>query len=94
MPTQFCRVSFGVTNEVQQENLKDILPYLDNITVAAHNQEEHEVLRVISDNTLTLNESKTITSMFSINVLSYCVDYGIIKPDPERFEPLQDILPL
>ena len=50
---QFCRVPFGVTNGVavfqramdkfvEEEGLKDTFPYLDNITVAGHDQHNHD----------------------------------------------------
>lgn len=32
--------------------------------------------------------------MCSINVLQYCVDGGVINPDPERLCPLKELLPL
>ena len=50
---QFCRIPFGITNGVaafqhamdklvEEENLKDTFPYLDNITVAGLTQAEHD----------------------------------------------------
>ena len=50
---QFCRTHVGVTNGVavfqramdkmfDEEGLKDTFPYLDNITVAGRNQQEHD----------------------------------------------------
>ncbi|XP_076033649.1 uncharacterized protein LOC143020786 [Oratosquilla oratoria] len=97
---QFCRVPFGVTNGVavfqrtmdklvKEENLQCTFPYLDNITIAGRTQEEHDrnvqhFLEVIHNRNLTLNTSKTIKSVRSINILGYCVGNGIIKPDPGR----------
>ena len=104
---QYCRVPFGVTNGVaifqremdklvHQENLKDTFPYLDNITVAGRDKTEHDqnvkkFLDTIKTYNLTLNHSKSIESVPAINILGYWVGNGIIKPDPERLQPLQEI---
>ena len=41
----------------------------------------------------TLNDSKTVSSVLSINILGYCVGNNVIKPDPDRLEPLQRLSP-
>ena len=41
---------------------------------------------------LTLNESKSVISVPSINILSYCTGHNNIKPDTEQLRPL-DFLP-
>ena len=71
---QFCRIPFGVTNGVaafqramdnfvDEENLNDTFPYLDNITVAGRDQKEHDVNvqafhEAVQRRNLTLNEGK------------------------------------
>ena len=86
-------------NLVQVEGLKYTLPYLDNITVAGHTQEEHDrnVKRLLEVDfkrrKWTLNNSKTINSVSSINILGYLVGNGIIRPDPERLRPLEQLPP-
>ncbi len=105
---QFCRVPFGVTNGVAvfqramdklvDEDLKDTFPYLDNITVAGSTQDEHDenvkkFLEVVRKRKLTLNESKSVMSVPIINVLGYCVGDNVIKPDPDRLRPLQELPP-
>jgi hypothetical protein len=106
---QFCRIPFGVTNGVaafqramdnfvDEENLNDTFPYLDNITVAGRDQKEHDVNvqafhEAVQRRNLTLNESKSIESKTSINVLGYRVGNGVIAPDEERLRPLQDFPP-
>ena len=86
---EFTRIPFGVKNGVaafqrvitefvETEKLKDAFPYLDNITVAGKTQEEHDhnvklFLDAINRNNFTLNESKTISSVNSINILGYVV---------------------
>lgn len=105
----FCRVPFGVMNGVavfqrtmdklvKEEGLQGSFPYLDNITIAGHTQEEHDrnvrhFLEVVSKRNLTLNASKAVKSMRSINILGYCIENGVIKPDPERLRPLQELPP-
>ena len=104
---QYCRIPFGVTNGVavfqramdkivEDENLKDTFPYLDNITVAGSSQSEHDenvrrFMEVVKKRDLTLNESKSVISVPTINVLGYCVGNNIIKPDPDRLRPLQEL---
>ena len=106
---EFTRIPFGVKNGVaafqraisqfvENENLKDVYPYLDNITVAGRTQEEHDknvesFLNALHRNNVTLNDSKTIHSVNSINILGYVVTKGCIKPDPERLRPLKNFPP-
>ena len=73
-------------------------PYLDNITVAGRNQQEHDenakkFNEAIQRRNLTLNETKSVESKASINILAYCIGDGIIKPDQERLRPLQEYTP-
>ena len=106
---QFCRIPFGVTNGVavfqramdklvEEEGLQNTFPYIDNITIAGHTQEEHDrnvskFMEVISRRKLTLNEEKSVLSSSSINILGYLVGNGTIQPDPERLQPLQELPP-
>ena len=80
---------------VDEEGLKDTFPYLDNITVAGRNQQEHDenvknFHVAIQRRNLTLNKTKSVENKSSINILGYCVGDGIVKPDQERLRPLQD----
>ena len=106
---EFTRIPFGVKNEVaafqrvisefvDNEKLKDIFPYLDNVTVVGRTQKEHDAnvksfLEAIRRNNFTLNESKTVSWVDSIKILGYLVKYGCIKPDPDRLSPLRDFPP-
>ena len=106
---QFPRIPFGVTNGVAvfqrqmdiiiaDEQLKDTFSYLDDITVAGSTQEEHDAnvtvfLKFVSKRTLTLNESKSVLSSSTINVLGYPICNGMVRPDPERHRPLQELPP-
>ena len=83
---------------VEEEGLKDTFPYLDNITVAGHDQKEHDenvqkFHEAVRCRNLTLNDSKTVESKSSINILGYCFGNGMITPDQERLLPLQEFPP-
>ena len=106
---QFRRIPFGVTYGVAvfqrqmdriiaEEQLNYTFPYLDDITVAGSTQEEHDsnvaaFLKVVSKRNLTLNESKSVLSSSTINVLGYLIGNGMVRPDPERLRPLQELPP-
>ena len=42
---------------------------------------------------LTLNESKTVSSITAINILGYCVGHSLIKPDPHQLQALMELPP-
>jgi hypothetical protein len=106
---QYRRVPFGVTNGVpsfqliidrivEEDSLHDTFGYLDNITIAGRTQAEHDsnlqkFMASALKRQLTFNESKSVISKASINLLGYEVGNGIIKPDKERLKPLQDLPP-
>ena len=77
--------------------MKDTILFLDDITVAGSTQEEHDssvaaILKVVSTRNLTLNESKTVLTSSTINVLGYPIGNGVARPDPERLRPLQELI--
>ena len=41
----------------------------------------------------TLNNSKSVVSASTINVLGYLIGNDVIKPDPDRLRPLQELPP-
>ncbi|GFN94502.1 retrovirus-related pol polyprotein from transposon opus [Plakobranchus ocellatus] len=104
---QFKRIPFGVTNGVacfqriidsmiRNENIKDTFAYLDNVTICAKNQREHDhnfavFLKSAKDYNITFNESKSIISAKEIKLLGYLVSKGHIQPDPDRLKPLRDL---
>ena len=106
---EFTRIPFEVTNGVPafqremdnlvlDESLKDTFPYLDNITVAGCTQEEHDfnvkqLLDALQRRNWNLNDSKTIASVSSINILGYLIGNTEIKPDPEGLQPLRELPP-
>ena len=63
---------------VEEENLNVTVLYVDNITIAGHNQADHNqnvasFIDAILRKRFTLNESKTISSIESLNILGYIV---------------------
>lgn len=103
---QYKRIPFGVTNGginfqrainriIEEENLKGVYAYQDDVTVCGRNQEEHDrnvekLLKTFKRRKLTFNESKTVKSVMQINVLGYQIQHKVIRPDPERMKPLQN----
>ena len=71
-----------------EDGLNDTFHYLDNITFAGKDQDEHDTnvqrfLQAVQSRNLSLNQSKTVKFVYSINILGYCVGNGTIKPNPE-----------
>ena len=65
-----------ITQFISEEKLKDTVAYLDNVTVAGRNQLEHDdnvkaFLDAINRRNFTLNETKTVKSVFNINILGF-----------------------
>ncbi|GFW69424.1 retrovirus-related Pol polyprotein from transposon opus [Trichonephila clavipes] len=104
---QFLRVPFGVTNGVacfqrvidkiiEHEELALTYPFIDDVTVCGKDQKEHDdnlekFMTVAKKYNLTLNEDKCTYSSNSVHLLGYIIQDGIIKPDPERLNPLRDM---
>ena len=81
---------------VQQEDLKAVFPYLDNITICGKDQEDHDVnLKLLLDaaklKNITYNDDKSVFSTKSLPILGYVVKEGTIRPDPERLRPLREL---
>ncbi|XP_068229407.1 uncharacterized protein [Palaemon carinicauda] len=60
---------------------------------AEHDENVQNFLEVVQKRNLTLNEGKSVISVPTINVLGYCVGNNVIKPDPDRLRPLQELPP-
>ena len=61
---------------VEEDKLKDIYPYLENVTVCGnskieHNQNVKRFLKSMSKRNLVLNEKKTISFVSGIEILGY-----------------------
>ena len=106
---EFTRIPEGVTNGVpkfqrvvdkvvQDEDLKGTFPYMDNVTVCGINQHDHnenvaKFKEAAEKYNLTLNESKTVSSVPEINILGHRVSHNLIKPDLDRLQALIDLPP-
>ena len=104
---QFKRIPMGVTNGpaafqrtmndiISRWNLKETYAYLDDVTIWGANEHEHEenlkrFMEAAKAVGLTINESKCQFKMNSINILGYSVSQGVLRPDPERLRPLQEL---
>ena len=82
---------------IKEENFKGAFSYVDNntITIAGHDQADHNhnvasLIDAIQRRKFTLNESKTISSIETFNILDYIVANMKIRPDPERMPALQN----
>ncbi|XP_068211794.1 uncharacterized protein [Palaemon carinicauda] len=60
---------------------------------AEHDENVQNFLEVVQKRNFTLNEGKSVISVPTINVLGYCVWNNVIKPDPDRLRPLQELPP-
>ncbi|XP_072324752.1 uncharacterized protein [Scyliorhinus torazame] len=103
----FLRVPFGVTNGVSvfqrqmdqmvdQNRLRATFPYLDNVTICGHNQQDHDVnltkfLQTAKRLNLTYNEAKCVFGTTRLAILGYVVENGVLGPDPDRLRPLLEL---
>ena len=94
---RFC-IQGQMDIKIAEEHLMDTFHYLDVITVAGSSQEGQysnvaAFLKVVSKRNLTLNESKSVLSSYTINVLGYLIGNGVVRPDPEWLRLLQELPP-
>ncbi len=105
---QFTRIPFGVTNGVAcfqrimadliaSEKLQGTFAYLDNVTICGKTQEEHDenlkrFQNVATQRQITYNDAKSVFSTQKLAILGYIVGEGEVRPDPERLQPLLQLL--
>ena len=88
----FQRVIQGI---IQKHNLKDTYAYLDNVTIAGIDKEDHDrklsALRTAAEKeNLTFNQEKLFIGKTNRpSGLPY--NTWVIKPDPERLKPLVNL---
>ena len=85
-----------IDSMIDEHGLKGTFAYLDNVTVCGVDQNDHDhnvdrFLCVSQQYGITLNEDKTVSSVYTINTLGYLISEGTIKPDPDRMQPLHDL---
>ena len=104
---QFTRLPFGVTNGVavfqrimdtfvEENSLTGVFPYMDNVTISGHTQEQHDsnlkkFMIAAKKANLTFNEDKCTFSTRKLCLLGSLIENGEIKPDPERLRPLKEM---
>ena len=104
---QFTQLPFGVSNGVacfQREmmrlvhdnHLTAVIPYLDNITICAKDQADHDTnldlfMEAAWKTNLKFNNSKTVTSTWRLPILGYVIEEGTIRPDPDCLQPLLEL---
>lgn len=104
---QFTRLPFGVTNGVacfqremmrfvEDNHLKAVFPYIDNITVCGKDQADHDANLILFQEAsqkanLKFNDSKSVFSAQRLPLLGYVIENGSISPDPERLRPLLEL---
>ena len=77
----FQRVIQGI---IQKHNLKDTYAYLDNVTIAGIDKEDHNrklsALQTSAEKeNLTFNEEKSVIGKTEIDLLGYRTPHGVIK---------------
>jgi len=75
--------------------VQNTFAYLDNVTVAAMSQENHDknsqsLLHAAKTESFTFNENKSIYSVTQLDLLGYRVSQGQIKLDRARLQPPMD----
>jgi len=81
---------------VDKHNLHGIFPYLDNLTIGGIDQADHDrnlnrFYETLDKYQLTLNHDKSIISVTEVNMLGFRISHGLIKPDPDRMQPLLNL---
>ena len=79
-----------------EENLREVLPYLDNITICGKSEDDHNAnlqafFKVANSQNLVCKISKTILTTTKLPIFGFEIK-GQIRPDPKRLEPLRQIL--
>ena len=101
---QFTVIPFGVTNgppgfqrvidrHIAEADLNATYAYMDDITVCGMTREEHDVnvqqfCDMLKLQNLELNPDKSVIGVTEIQMLGYHISHGVLRPDPDRMEPL------
>lgn len=104
---QFTRLPFGLTNSVavfqrimhnaiHDHNLQSTYAYIDDIVIGGENQDELDAnlkafKRMARSLNLQLNDDKCEYNMTKLRFLGHLLENGIVRPDPERLKPLQEL---
>ena len=81
---------------VEENHLKAVFPYLDNITICGKDQKDHaenlkEFLEAAKLKNICYSDEKSVFSTHHPPLLGYVIEEGNICPDPKRLRPLLDL---
>ena len=81
---------------VEENNLKGVFPYLDDITICGKDQGEHDAnlksfLDAAKRKNICYNEEKSVFSTGRLSILGYVIEEGEIHPDSEQMRPLREL---
>ena len=81
---------------VEDNHLKAVFPYIDNITIGGKDQADHDTnlklfQKAAQRANLKFNDSKSVFSTQRLPLLGYFIENGCISPDPERLRPLLEL---
>ncbi|GCB70464.1 hypothetical protein scyTo_0001292 [Scyliorhinus torazame] len=80
---------------VDQYGLRAAYPYLDNVTICSHDQQDHDVnlqrfLQAAQSLNLTYNKEKCVSRTTRLAILDYVVENGVLGLGPDRMCPLTE----
>ena len=83
---------------IKTYNLQKVYAYSDDITVTAATVVENDknqncLLAAAANCRLTLNEEKSQIREATLVMLGYKISFSKVEPDPDRLQPLLDLLP-
>ncbi|GCB74003.1 hypothetical protein scyTo_0003087 [Scyliorhinus torazame] len=72
------------------------VPYLDNVTIYGHDQQDHDAnlakfLRTTTLLNLKYNKEKCVFRTNRLTILGYVVQNGVLEPVPDRMRPLMEL---
>ena len=81
---------------MEQNCLKAVFPYLNNITICERDHEEHDAnlenfLAAAKRKNICYNDANSVFSNGRLAILGCVIEEGVIGPDLERLRPLSMI---
>ena len=79
---------------VEDNHLKAVFPYIDNITIGGKDQDDHDTnLKLFQEaaQRAKFNDRKSVFSTQRLPLLGYVTENDCISPDPERLRPLLEL---
>ena len=83
---------------IKTYNLQNVYAYFDDITVTGvtvvDDKKLNCLLAATADCRLMLNEEKSQIRVATLVMLGHKISFNKVEPDPDRLQPLLDLLPL